>query len=530
MAAGTQPLPLQPMGSSTEAPPDNESSSARPASPSRATDTAGYSSKRHVKGLSLNFPILLPPSTSSPHFSPSPTASSALATPIDSSRSSPHTRALQFRHAETQEDVKVKPEPKGSGDFLTLLAAQERKVLELREELQKAESDLLALKQQWASYEATKKKDEVKLVKKLQPLALDDVAAGARHTEIAEEDIDEERRRKRAIVERSHAANVTAGSTPTPGLARKGSKRVFEGRHTRTLSLLSPTAGTPARSPVRSSTESEHQRDKRYDEHEDDNVIRPTPLRMPTLESFASIDALHLGFGKTYKDLAAHRRSLPPAATDLLVKQGRQVYDGVRDGLWTFFEDIRQATVGEEGVSGTAAQQQLQRQPKKRPVKKVSGPPSKQQSASSTLDQTLPMEREPSFWNEFGLETPHKPSTAPSLKRDQSNRHVQQKSSTDSSNPPSLLPDGNDTEGMDDGWDTWDSPVSNRNAVSPDPSQKTMSDSLPWPEIQKLTPSKLTRTVSDLMREWDGAQKHEGPQGGEALVNGTDPLLSSPHI
>lgn len=509
---------------------DNESSPARPASPSRDAGTSAPSSRRHVKGLSLNLPILLPPSTSNPQFSPSPTATSALATPIDSSRSSPHTRALQFRHLDTQEEGQAKPEPKGSGDFLTLLAAQERKVLELREELQKAESNLLALKRQWATYEATKKKDEVKLVKKLQPLALEDVAVGFRHAEIAEEDVDEERRRKRAIVERSHGPSVTAGSTATPGLARKGSKRVFEGRHTRTLSLLSPTSATPARSPVRSSTDSEHQRDKKEDYHDDDNVIRPTPLRMPTLDTFASIDALQLGFGKTYKDLAAHRRSLPPGATDLFVKQGRQVYDGVRDGLWTFFEDIRQATVGEEGVNGTAAQQQLQRQPKKRPAKKGSASLSKGQSISPMPDQTQPTAREPSFWNEFGLETPHKPNPAPLVKREQASRHVQQKSSTDSSNPPSLLPDGNETEGADDGWDTWDSPVSNRNGVSPDPSQRTLADSLPWPEIQKLTPSKLTRTVSDLMREWDAGQKHEGAQAGDMLVNGTDPLLSSPHI
>ena len=55
--------------------------------------------------------------------------------------------------------------------------------------------------------------------------------------------------------------------------------------------------------------------------------------RMSTLDGLISGDALPMGFNKTYKDLAAHRRSLPPVAADLLVKQGRQVYDGVKDGL-----------------------------------------------------------------------------------------------------------------------------------------------------------------------------------------------------
>ena len=34
----------------------------------------------------------------------------------------------------------------------------------------------------------------------------------------------------------------------------------------------------------------------------------------------------------------------------------------------------------------------------------------------------------------------------------------------------------------------------------PDPS---VSDGIPWPAITKLTPSKLTRTASNLMAEWE---------------------------
>jgi hypothetical protein len=379
-------------------------------------------------------------------------------------------------------------------------------VLELKEELYKAEADLLGLKKQWALHEANKKKDEVKHVKKLQPLALDEVAT----PEVSEEDIDEERRRKKALVERSLSINNPVVNSGTSNLGRRGSKRVFEGRHTRTLSLLSPTSTKPMQ--TKTSLEVDDAQTKSPTSFDDeDHIIRPSLSRMSTLDSIISGDPLQFGFGKTYKDLAAHRRSLPPVPTDLLVRQGKQVYDGVREGLWTFFEDIRQATVGEEGVSGTASQQRQQRMPQRRPTKKSSDKGHKVKTTNSTSDDREAVAKEPSFWNEFGLDTPHKPATAPTTtppaKVDNINGHIQSKRSTDSSSPPSLLPDSNDEE-VEDAWDAWDSPESTREQ-GVETAKKDPNESLPWPEIQKLTPSKLTRTVSDLMREWDSGQHEE---------------------
>ena len=54
--------------------------------------------------------------------------------------------------------------------FWTALAAQEKKVLELKEELNKVESDLEQLKKQWAIHEASKKKEEMRHVEKLRPI------------------------------------------------------------------------------------------------------------------------------------------------------------------------------------------------------------------------------------------------------------------------------------------------------------------------------------------------------------------------
>lgn len=396
-------------------------------------------------------------------------------------------------------------------------------MLELREELHKAEADLLGLKRHWASYEATKKRDEVKHVKKLQSLALDDVPPG--EPAIPQDDVDEDRRRKRALVERSHSVDIGAN---TSNLSRKGSKRVFEGgRHTRTLSLLSPTSARPGYAATSNSiSEMANLHDEEVNIDDDAAMTRPSLARMSTLDSLMSGDPLQLGFGKTYKDLASNRSPLPPMAAEVLVKQGKQVYDGVREGLWTFFEDIRQATVGEEGVNGTASQQRPPKPAQKRGSKKRSNGIGRAPGENRPL-----VSKEPSFWKEFGLETPKKPSSTPATRVDKSSGHVQQKSSTDSTNPPSLLPDVNDLDEVDDAWDAWDSPVSHRDAVNTEEAKKP-GGALPWPEIHKLTPSKLTRTVSDLMREWDAGQGDSNDSTNMSRIHSEDQtsILSSPHI
>ncbi|KEF63469.1 uncharacterized protein A1O9_01447 [Exophiala aquamarina CBS 119918] len=511
MATKPRPISLQldPPVNSLASPDNEPTTSTSPAGDDSTKTTA--SARRHAKGLSLNFPILLPTTGSSSQFSVSPTTASALATPIGSTRSSPHTRAVPFRVSDTIVEVPSNGKARGSADFLTLLAAQERKVLELKEELHKAQVDLLGLKKQWASYEANKKKEEVKHVKKLQPLVLDEVTT----SDIPEEEIDEERRRKKALVERSlNNTNNPDVNSGTSNLGRRGSKRVFEGRHTRTLSLLSPTSTKPYQ--IKTSIEADEVQTKSPTSLDrEDPVIGSSLSRMATLDGLISADPLQFGFGKTYKDLAAHRRSLPPVPTDLLVRQGRQVYDGVREGLWTFFEDIRQATVGEEGVSGTAAQQRPQRATQRKPTKKSSDKSQRAKANNSASRDSELAAKEPSFWNEFGIDTPHKSATTPPAKVDKINGHVQSKRSTDSSSPPSLLPDSNDEE-VEDAWDAWDSPESTREHI-PESGKKGSNESLPRPEIQKLTPSKLTRTVSDLMREWDSGEHEQVDETWSAL-------------
>ena len=381
-----------------------------------------------------------------------------------------------------------------SADFLTLVAAQERRVLELREELAKADAELTSLKRQWAIYEANKKREEVRQVKRMV-VPMDEVPSP---TSKDKKDVEEERRRRRALVEMTNNANGHAQADTTK-LGRRGSKRVFEGKHTRTLSLLSPSSTKPASG--RSIDELVAPDENRLGEDASGQQLgTPSLSRMPTLDGLVSPDNLQLGFGTTYKDLATHRRSLPPAAADIFMKQGRQVVDGMREGLWTFFEDIRQATVGDEAVNGPVRQQRHSSRGKHPEPKRRKSKPGK------TTNRVLP--QDDAFWKEFGLETPQK-----NVDHEQESRaaHVQQKSSTDSQNPPDLLEDaGTHGDEHEDDWDNWESPKSARKGLQVEAAPLD-SDGLPWPELKKLTPSKLNRTASDLMREWrDGEEGEEG--------------------
>ena len=56
-------------------------------------------------------------------------------------------------------------------NFLTAIAAQERRVLELKEELQRAETELKKLKKSWANHEVYKKKNDVRMLAKLEPVS-----------------------------------------------------------------------------------------------------------------------------------------------------------------------------------------------------------------------------------------------------------------------------------------------------------------------------------------------------------------------
>ncbi len=211
------------------------------------------------------------------------------------------------------------PEKKALHDsnaFLTALAAQERKVLELKEELQRAEANLEKLKKQWAVHETTKKRYELRHVEPLQPLnaQLPCVGTLADHETIVS---GEQEKRK-----------------PRPLTTRQPQRTVFSGsRHTKTLSLLTPkpSAGDQSQPP---------------------DISSPKKARRGTTEgSPRSKIVQEVSSTSNMSDVlksSRPRQSVSGPPKDPILDAGKQLVGDFKDGFWTFFEDLRQATVGEE--------------------------------------------------------------------------------------------------------------------------------------------------------------------------------------
>jgi hypothetical protein len=396
---------------------------------------------------------------------------------------------------------------------LNKLAAQERHVLELREALKQAELELERLKKQWAKEEATKKRNEVRSVQKLQPLtaptptldALDDDEDGS------SEWLQKEMERRKTILSGIKSSN----------------RKVFSGsRHMRTLSLLSPERG---------------------------HFNQPFP-QPPNTRRSEDAPAGHqkLDRSSTTPDLAAtisgekddKWEDDTETNRDVFIKTGRQMAADIKEGLITFFEDIRQATVGQEGINATSSRvtQSAGKSKLKNRSPGLGGRVSSRarrhsrSSGSSTHTHPSPsmqttgslIDIGTSFWHENGFENPE-PKPAKKFTRKVSNRHSSY-----------ITPRPKD---IDDSWDTWDTPVkqqtplvmstsdsvasnsptssdvqstpltaasafspmstSTDRTLTPGSTGSSKRDSIPWPAIQKLSPSNLRRTASHLMSEWE---------------------------
>jgi len=251
-----------------------------------------------LKRLSLNFPI-----QSSDHSRHRP--SSVISSSPDK-MSSPSSPALR------------PPPTTEPNAFLTALATQERRVLELKEELQKAELDLDKLKKQWAAHEASRKRSEMRQVEQLRPLASPTKSGDLEAEDDRKVSREEERRR-------------VLNARP-----KRSQRKVFEGgRHTRTLSLLSTaTSGQPK---VSNGLDGAIQPVQSEDK-------RGIPVRSATVSGSTS---------RTRSSNVPSPTTGPPSkgTKDDLMNTGKQLVGDLREGLWTFIEDLRQATVGDEAVN-----------------------------------------------------------------------------------------------------------------------------------------------------------------------------------
>ena len=250
----------------------------------------------------------------------SPSRSSVQSSQIHTPSSSVPSTPLVLTRAPSPDKCPLRP--RDSSTFLTALATEERRVLELKEELQKAEGELEKLKKQWASHEAAKKKNELRHLEQLQPLQPSSAGTGL-------SDDNESRITPRDLDRRQMA--------PFP--VKNPQRTVFSGsRHARTLSLLSPKD-----SPTDLSVSSRGLRPPRGNRN-DGGIIK---AKATTHELSISTDGIN-DSDQPYRG--------PPK--DMILETGKQLVGDFRQGLWTFFEDLKQVTVGDEaaGVSDPRCQ------------------------------------------------------------------------------------------------------------------------------------------------------------------------------
>lgn len=522
-----------------------------------------HAGARHAKRLTLNFPINIP--LDQPASASDAVASPGSMTPVtqSSTRPSPALPAGTPLPFDSEDD---------GYDFLRAIASQERRVMELREELNRAESDLASLKKQWALSEKSKKRTEINHhAEPMMPLRSPEFAGGPEGSAIShrrEQSMSSvgssavsQERLSRELDRRN---SIRAAAAPKGTSISANGRRVFQGSHARTLSLLSPT--TAPGSSVGSPGPSEMDR------------VGRTP-RSATLPSVERNNVSSIGMPTDESQVPDHvleqwRKTMPPPSREALMRTGKQMASDLREGLWTFFEDIRQATVGEEGISATESRtmspsnslgqsssrkrESLQAKSRSRERLSVAGGKLSRSSSSSSSrgrgpaaentsgKDTTPADISKSFWHEFGVDSPAQMS--PGARRS-SSHHKNNKAAVATTPRGENEPEHPDhrssspAETEDDtigNWDMWDTPLPaskmkhtpsssrstvestkhdqspttqgssprtsasfgdwNPNLAAPDPS---VTEGIPWPTITKLAPSTLQRTASNLMAEWE---------------------------
>lgn len=454
-------------------------------------------------------------------------STASIVTPISATSTRPNSMITAYTDepSEISSPASRKSLSVDTNPFLTAVATQERRVLELREELQKAEVELQALKKNWAHQEATKKRTELRQnAEAMRPLKspTNPGSAGTPTTDTFRQSMEEERRRA------MHAR------------PRIPERRVFEGRHTRTLSLLSP--GTLAnRAPSQSET--------------GDKVVEtPKTATLPYRDMDGAADVPRPS-GRPHADSKGAREDI--------VNTGKQIVGDLREGLWSFWDDLRQATVGEEA---------LKEPPLRRPSQQGRSPArpgaltaSSRNNSSSTLQQPpsrrssrSPHARSNTIAGTISA-TPNTPTGA-----SQKVRHL---ATTAEGEIVRAEPED------DGGWSNWDSPVANtvvctadtssspastprtsvssneggtkpngniepqdttRNLVSKTASEQELmgtvpnspsKDALPWPALKKFRPGSLQRTASNLMKEWERSLT---PPAEEAEKDWIDKYIDGP--
>lgn len=317
--------------------------------------------------------------------------------------------------------------PEDSGAFLTALAGQERRVLELKEELERAETDLEHLKRQWALHEKSKKKNEIRHIEQLRPISKS-VSGTSSFNPNSLSGIAKQHERQK----------------PPSTCTKQSQRKVFSGsRHTRTLSLLSPklsschqTIPSPA-------------------------SVLPTGPRNTVNHTSRSEISIGKSSNVTTWPISISTAAYNPVTSppkDAILESGKQLAGDYREGLWTFFEDLRQATVGDEAISNSVSRNS--------PSGRVSYAAKKYDSGheGGSIDLASAFEGTKNGDGNMTLDNRKLKSHTfgPSEKRNSLRMEYSAEQSTFSSTKASSASqeNPNPNESDDDGWDNWDSPKS----------------------------------------------------------------------
>lgn len=284
---------------------------------------------------------------------------------------------------------------------------------------------------------------------------------------------------------------------PAPGTTISANgRRVFQGSHTRTLSLVSASTDSGFSSGKISLS----------GKSIENEVVGRTP-RSATLPSSIERSANHGAFVPTEDMITEWRTNMPASSRASLVHTGKQMASDLREGLWTFLEDIRQATVGEEGINATevrgmspsgisrkrdSTSTSTSRSSRDR-LSVHGGATLSRTASSSSRSKGVGAERisgkdtkstdiDSSFWSEFGIDTPGQKS--PNARGASKPRPNEQQSNN-----------SNNLEVYDDDWDVWEaSPQQPNKTHTPSSSRSTLESKHDQsPRSQASSPRTSTR-------------------------------------
>ncbi|RFU81246.1 hypothetical protein TARUN_993 [Trichoderma arundinaceum] len=259
----------------------------------RGRSRASPSVSRHKNRLSLTLPVAVPLGDG-PRLADSPSIMTASAV------------ASSVPQTPLETPASLATSPSNANEFIIAIAAQERRVLELKEELAQAETELAMLKKQWASEEVYRKRSNSHrdLFGSSQASIDDDALVASRRS-----------------VELDRRKHILQGQT-TPAQARR---KVIRGGHARTLSLLSP---------VRT-----------------DSVFS---LNEATQADTIALPSVEQRMAQLTNPTLSKRSSWQPRSQQSVasVVGVPSIVEDFKLGFRAFVEDIRQITVGDEPVTG----------------------------------------------------------------------------------------------------------------------------------------------------------------------------------